>query len=312
MTIISSSPDDAKHAREHPSTSSNESQSREYISSHAHSEGAGELFEVTMSALRPQKLDEYIGQPTIKKQVARAIASAKAREASLEHILLYGPPGLGKTTLASIIAREMGSPVVLSSGASIDKPSDLVSLLTGLSEGSILFIDEIHRLRPQLEEILYIALEDYRVDILVGTGVGARSVSIDLPRFTLIGATTKLSKISAPLRDRFGNVYKLEYYDQSDLGLIAHRTFGLFGYQYPLDHDLIRHIALRSRGTPRITNRLVKYIRDHLTIADGHIDEVILATLFEELGIDHYGLTPLDRSYLTALAPTSDGSLKHK
>lgn len=313
MTIVSSHNTDRETASSWDAKD-REARSRETVSQHqtTNSQHDETFFDANMSSLRPTLLDEYIGQESLKRQIKRAIASARAREASLEHILLYGPPWLGKTTLAAIIAREMSVPVVLSSGASIDKPSDLVSLLTGLQPGSILFIDEIHRLKPHLEEILYIALEDYRVDILVGTGVGAKSVSISLPPFTLIGATTKLSKIAAPLRDRFGNIYKLEYYTHDELGIIARRTFGLFGYEYEWAHILIESISARSRGTPRITNRLVKYIRDHLILSNWEIDTPTLHILFDELGIDQYGLTPLDRSYLQTLMPDPGKSPKHK
>ena len=314
MTIVSSHNTD-REAASSWDAQDREARSRETVSQHQTTGSQQQdetFFDANMSSLRPTLLDEYIGPENLKRQIKRAIASAKAREASLEHILLYGPPWLGKTTLAAIVAREMSVPVVLSSGASIDKPSDLVSLLTGLQPGSILFIDEIHRLRPHLEEILYIALEDYRVDILVGTGVGAKSVSITLPPFTLIGATTKLSKIAAPLRDRFGNVYKLEYYNHEELGIIARRTFGLFGYEYGWEHILIESISARSRGTPRITNRLVKYIRDHLILSGWAIDAPTLDILFDELGIDQYGLTPLDRAYLQTLMPDPGKSPKHK
>ncbi len=256
---------------------------------------------VNENILRPKTLSEYIGQESIKKHLNIAIKSAQIRKVSLEHILLYGPPGLGKTTLSAIIASEMQSHLKQTSGPAIEKQADIVSLLTSLQEGDILFIDEIHRLRPQIEEILYSAMEDFAIDIMIGTGTGATSIRMDIPKFTLIGATTKLAKISGPLRDRFGNVLKLDFYEIADLAEIVRRSFRILGILVEKS-EIWELVARKSRGTPRIVNRFVKTLRDYQIV--GHnIDSPIEAEkIFTSLGIDALGLDELDRKLLHILA----------
>ncbi|PID86428.1 Holliday junction branch migration DNA helicase RuvB [Candidatus Gracilibacteria bacterium] len=248
------------------------------------------------NTLRPKKLSEYVGQESIKKHLSVSISSAKIRGESIEHILFYGPPGLGKTTLSNIIASEMGTSLKSSSGPAIEKQSDLVSILSNLEKGDILFIDEIHRLRPQVEEILYTAMEDNEIDIMVGSGTGAQSVKLPLQDFTLVGATTKLSSLSSPLRDRFGNILKLDFYDINNLVLIAKRSAELLDLN--IDKGVLQNIASRSRGTPRIVNRLLKVIRDYNTIGENISDEKVLNEIFKSIGIDELGLDLLDRKIL--------------
>ena len=216
-------------------------------------------------SLRPRSLSEYIGQNQIKEHLKVAIESAKIRKSSLEHILFYGPPGIGKTTLSMILAHEMGVGIKHTSGPAIEKQSDIISLLTSITEGEIVFIDEIHRLRPQIEEVLYSAMEDFQIDIMIGAGTGATSVKMDIPRFTLVGATTKLSNLTSPLRDRFGNILKLDFYDIADLEHIVSRSFRALEYIIS-DQDAIHAVARRSRGTPRIANRYVKILRDYAIV----------------------------------------------
>lgn len=252
-------------------------------------------------SLRPRSLTEYVGQENMKSHLKVAIESAKIRKTPLEHILFYGPPGLGKTTISTIIAHEMGAAIKHTSGPAIEKQADIISLLTSLTEGEILFIDEIHRLRPQIEEILYSAMEDYRVDIMIGSGTGATSVRMDIPRFTLIGATTKLSSLSSPLRDRFGNVLKLDLYEVSDIAKIVARSFTLLGYEW-IQSATLRSIAERSRGTPRIANRYVKILRDYATIGKEIWSEKACEEIFTSFGVDIHGLDRLDRKLLETLS----------
>lgn len=248
-------------------------------------------------SLRPKKLNEYIGQEQMKAHLRVAIDSAKIRKVPLEHILFYGPPGLGKTTIATIIAHEMNAPIKSTSGPAIEKQADIISLLTSLTEGEVLFIDEIHRLRPQIEEILYSAMEDFQIDIMIGSGTGATSVKMDIPRFTLIGATTKLSSLSHPLRDRFGNIMKLDFYTHQDLESIVARSFALMDFEN-ISHDAIEAIALRSRGTPRIANRYVKIIRDYAIVGNSVETRADCEAVFAKFGVDVYGLDTLDKKLL--------------
>lgn len=260
---------------------------------------------ITEVSLRPKSLDEYVGQKQIKEHLQVAIESAKIRKTSLEHILFYGPPGLGKTTISTIIAHEMGSSIKSTSGPAIEKQADIISILTSLVEWEILFIDEIHRLRPQIEEILYSAMEDYSIDIMIGSGTGATSVKMDIPRFTLIGATTKLSSLSAPLRDRFGNVMKLDFYDESELAQIIHRSFKILDFD-DIQEDTIASISRRSRGTPRIANRYVKIMRDYAIVGNSIASMEDCERVFSRFWVDTYGLDVLDKKLLHHLA---DGNI---
>lgn len=254
-------------------------------------------------SLRPKKLDEYIGQSQMKAHLKVAIESAKIRKTPLEHILFYGPPGLGKTTISNIIAAEMSAQLKSTSGPAIEKQADIISLLTSLTEGDILFIDEIHRLRPQIEEILYSAMEDFQIDIMIGSGTGATSVKMDIPKFTLIGATTKLSSLSHPLRDRFGNIMKLDLYDTNDLSRIIGRSFHIMDFE-KISDEAIESIAKRSRGTPRIANRYVKIIRDYAIVGNKVETKSDLEAVFAKFGVDIYGLDGLDKKLLGFLAET--------
>lgn len=249
--------------------------------------------------LRPKKLEDYIGQKNIKKHLSVSISSAKIREQSLEHVLLYGPPGLWKTTLSNIIAGELGSNLRSTSGPAVEKQADLISILSNLEEGDVLFIDEIHRLRPQVEEILYTAMEDFEIDIMVWSGTWAQSVKLQLKPFCLIWATTRLSSMSAPLRDRFGNVLKLDFYDPADIEKIIHHNCKLLELDIP--HDTLHVVASKSRWTPRIANRLLKIVRDYKTIGQDVWNEDILQNIFREIGIDALGLDYLDRKYLETI-----------
>lgn len=249
--------------------------------------------------LRPKKLSDYVGQENIKKHLSVSISSAKIRWNSLEHVLFYGPPGLWKTTLSSIIAGEMGTTMKSTSWPAIEKQSDLVSILSNLQEGDILFIDEIHRLKPQVEEILYTAMEDFEIDIMVGSGTGAQSVKLSLKPFTLVGATTRLSSLSSPLRDRFGNVLKLDFYNHDDIGQIIINNCQKLELHLPWDTVAI--VAKKSRGTPRIANRLLKIVRDYQTIGKDVTQVDILSEIFQDIGIDELGLDYLDRKYLETL-----------
>ncbi len=246
-------------------------------------------------SLRPRKLAEYIGQVMIKKHLQVAMDAAKLRLSPVEHILFYGPPGLGKTTLAMLVAAETGGNLRHTSWPAIDKPADMLSVLTSLQPWDILFIDEIHRLKPVIEEILYSAMEDYQIDIMVGSGPGATSVKMDLPKFTLIGATTRLSSLSHPLRDRFGHVWKMDLYENEDLAKIVRRSAKILWVD--LSDGEALEIAKRSRWTPRIANRLTKIVRDYHSL--GKLAQ--LSDLFIEIHIDEYGLDDIDRHLIRLL-----------
>ena len=252
------------------------------------------------NTLRPKTLEEYIGQNKVKENMTIYIEAAKKRGEPLDHVLLYGPPGLGKTTLAGIISNEMNSNIKITSGPAITKPGDLAALLTNLSEFDVLFIDEIHRLNKSVEEILYPALEDYTLDIMIGKGPSARSIRLDLPKFTLIGATTKAGSLTTPLRDRFGIVHRLELYNEKDLATIIRRSAQIL--EITIDEVSSEEIARRSRGTPRIANRLLKRVRDYASIlGDGNIDLKITKIALNHLEIDEMGLDEIDRKLLETM-----------
>jgi len=251
-------------------------------------------------SLRPQKMTDYIGQEKVKENLSVYIEAAKKRGESLDHVLLYGPPGLGKTTLAGIIANEMNVNIRITSGPAIEKSRDLAALLTNLQEGDILFIDEIHRLSKNVTEVLYPAMEDYALDIIIGQGPAARSIRIDLKKFTLIGATTRAGQLSSPLRDRFGVLFRLEMYSAEELAEIVTRSATLLGIS--IDADGAAEIAKRSRGTPRIANRLLKRVRDFAdVIGDGVITKEIADTALTKLEIDELGLDNIDRRMLKSI-----------
>ena len=252
------------------------------------------------NSLRPQTLDEYIGQNKVKENMKIYIEAAKKRGEPLDHCLFYGPPGLGKTTISNIISNEMNSNIKITSGPAITKPGDLAAILTNLSEFDVLFIDEIHRLNKNVEEILYPALEDFTLDIILGKGPSARSIRIDLPKFTLIGATTKAGSLTTPLRDRFGIIHKLELYETEDLKTIVKRSSKILGVE--IDEDAAREIAMRSRGTPRIANRLLKRVRDYASVlGDGTITLKITKLALNKLEIDELGLDETDRKILDVM-----------
>lgn len=258
------------------------------------------------TALRPQSLGDFVGQEPIKQNLNIAIQAAKKRNEPLEHILLYGNPGLGKTTLATIIAREMGAPIKITSGPALEKVGDLAAILSNLQPGEVLFIDEIHRMNKTIEEVLYPALEDYSLDIILGKGPAARTIRMPLNRFTMIGATTKLSMISNPLRDRFGHTFHLNFYEHSDIERILRRNATLLNVS--MDEESTPLIASRARRTPRIANRLLKRIRDMAEVDNnGQIDKVTTKKTFGMLGLDELGLDEIDRRLLSHLIEKFNG-----
>ena len=247
--------------------------------------------------LRPRLLNEYIGQEKVKNTLKIFIEAAKQRKDSLDHVLFYGPPGLGKTTLACIVANEMDVNIKITSGPAIEKPGEMAAILNNLQEGDVLFVDEIHRLNRQVEEVLYPAMEDFAIDIMIGKGAAARSIRLDLPHFTLIGATTRAGMLSAPLRDRFGVVNHLEYYTEKELQTIVLRSAVVLGVQ--IDNRGALEIARRSRGTPRLANRMLKRVRDYAQVRyDGKISSAIAAEALDLLEVDRYGLDRIDRGIL--------------
>lgn len=257
-------------------------------------------------SLRPQYLNEYIGQEKVKDNMRIFIEAAKKRKEPLDHLLLYGPPGLGKTTLSTIVANEMGVNIKITSGPAIEKPGELAAILNNLSDNDILFIDEIHRLSTQVEEVLYPAMEDYAIDVVIGKGAGARSIRLDLPKFTLIGATTRVGMLSAPLRDRFGMVDKLEFYSNEDLKEIIVRSADVLGVS--LDDEGALEIARRSRGTPRLANRLLKRCRDYAEVChDGCISRDVAKSALDKLQVDSMGLDVNDRNILLTMIEKFDG-----
>ena len=251
-------------------------------------------------SLRPQFLNEYIGQEKIRKNLKVYIDAAKLRKESLDHVLFYGPPGLGKTTLCNIIANEMGTNLKVTSGPAIEKPGDMAAILNNLNEGDVLFVDEIHRLNRQVEEVLYPAMEDFVIDIVIGKGAGARSIRLDLPKFTLVGATTRAGLLTAPLRDRFGVVQKLEFYNTGELKEIVRRSATVLGVE--IDESGAIEIARRSRGTPRLANRLLKRVRDFAQVKyNGVIDKSVADFALDTLDVDKLGLDNNDRMILLTI-----------
>jgi len=268
-------------------------------SSHA-DDSEEQRIEVT---LRPQRFAEYVGQERLKKNLQLAIAAAKKRSEPIDHVLLYGPPGLGKTTMAAVIANEMGAGLRVTSGPAIEKAGDLASILTNLNDGDVLFIDEIHRLGRAVEEILYSAMEDFKLDIVIGKGPAARSVRLDLPRFTVIGATTRTGSLAAPLRDRFGHIYRLEFYTPEEIAQIITRAATIL--ETRIKPEASRLLSTRARLTPRIANRLLKRVRDYADVnGDGIIDVATTTQALTLLEVDELGLDPADRNLLRSMLDT--------
>ena len=257
-------------------------------------------------SLRPQTLDEYIGQEKTKNTLKIYIEAAKQRHDALDHVLFYGPPGLGKTTLSGIIANEMGTHMKVTSGPAIEKPGEMAAILNNLQEGDVLFVDEIHRLNRQVEEVLYPAMEDFAIDIMIGKGASARSIRLDLPKFTLVGATTRAGLLSAPLRDRFGVMHHLEFYNKEELQTIILRSADVLGVE--IDKRGAAEIAKRSRGTPRLANRLLKRVRDFAQVKyDGRITYEVAGFALDLLEVDQYGLDKIDRRILKTLIVNFQG-----
>ncbi len=257
-------------------------------------------------SLRPKWLDEYIGQDKVKQNLGILIQAAKARGEAIDHVLLYGPPGLGKTTLANIIANELQVAIKTTSGPAIERPGDLAAILTNLRQGDVLFVDEVHRLALAVEEVLYPAMEDFSLDIVIGKGPSARSIRLKLPHFTLIGATTRYAMMSAPLRDRFGAVYRLDFYEQAAMETIVRRSAGILNVT--IDDDGVHEIARRARGTPRVANRLLKRVRDYAQVrANGAINAAVAAEAMAMLEVDERGLDDTDRKVLKTIVEKFNG-----
>ena len=268
------------------------------VDTSAHDDSSEEtLIELT---LRPQNFSEYIGQARLKKNLQLAITAAKKRDEPIDHVLLYGPPGLGKTTMASVIAHEMGASLRVTAGPAIERAGDLASILTNLADGDVLFIDEIHRLSRAVEEVLYSAMEDFKLDIVIGKGPSARSVRLDLPKFTVIGATTRTGSLAAPLRDRFGHMYRLEFYTPEEIARIITRASSILGSS--IHAEAADLLSTRARLTPRIANRLLKRVRDYADVnGDGIIDTKITSEALQLMEIDELGLDPADRNLLSSI-----------